>query len=69
MSKDSESAAKIDKATTHWLHRSNGTHSTDLDMPIPVLPGILGHSNISVTCGYFLTKKDALSDAIKILAN
>jgi len=67
MSIDPESATKIDKATTHWLRHTNGTHSVDRGMSIPVLQGILGHSNISVTSVYLHAEKDAAFDAIKVL--
>lgn len=66
-SKDPESAIKFDKATTHWLRHTHGTHSVDRGMSLQVLQGILGHSNISVTSMYLHAEKDEAFNAISIL--
>jgi Phage integrase family len=36
----------------HWLRHSHATHSIEYGAQLPLVRGILGHANISITNGY-----------------
>ena len=55
-------AAHIEKASTHWLRHTAGSHQSDR-MDLKVVRDNLGHSNIATTSIYVHSEDDARHDA------
>ena len=55
-------AAHIEKASTHWLRHTAGTHQSDR-MDLKNVRDNLGHENIATTSVYVHTAEDARHDA------
>jgi site-specific recombinase XerD len=54
-----EDAAKLEKATTHWLRHSRGSHSAET-MPPHMLQRLLGHASLDTTSIYTSADADEL---------
>ena len=59
-----EDAAQLEKATTHWLRHTRGTHSADT-MPQHMLQKLLGHASLATTSIYTSAHADELYENIE----
>lgn len=55
-------AAHIEKASTHWMRHTAGTHQSDT-LDLKAVRDNLGHASISTTSVYLHTEEDARHDA------
>jgi site-specific recombinase XerD len=56
-------AAQIEKASTHWLRHTAGTHMTDAGMDVKTVRDNFGHVTISTTSIYVHSEDDMRHDA------
>lgn len=64
---DPDSAAKIARASTHWMRHTHGTHAVDMNIPLTIVRDNLGHSNIAITSLYLHTEEDERHDAMEMM--
>ena len=55
-----EDAAKLQKASTHWLRHTRGTHSAEAAMSVPMLQKLLGHASPTTTALYISPDEEML---------
>jgi integrase len=66
LSKDDKS--RLNKASTHWLRHTFGTHNVQSGMPLEMIADLMGHTDLTTTKLYANTSKDDARrkmDAIK----
>lgn len=62
---DSDAAARMAGASTHWLRHSHGTLAADSNIPLTMIRDNMGHSSIAVTSRYLHSDADSRYDAFK----
>jgi site-specific recombinase XerD len=58
---DFDTAAKLRKASTHWLRHTFATHGIHNGIALETIRDLLGHSSLSTTSVYVTTEKDKRS--------
>ena len=58
-----EDARQIERATTHWLRHTRGSHSAET-MPINLIQRLLGHASVATTGIYTSTDDESLYRAL-----
>ena len=56
---DQASAARLKRASTHWLRHTHDSHTLARGVPIQVAQQDLGHASIATTTPYVSTEKAA----------
>lgn len=59
-----EDADKIERASTHWLRHTRGSHSVE-NMPLNLLQKLLGHASLATTSIYTSADEEALYEAME----
>lgn len=54
---DPRAAARLDKASTHWLRHTHASHAIAAGMPIEIAQQNLGHASLATTTIYVTTEK------------
>lgn len=58
-------AAQLQRASTHWLRHTAGTHMADQQVDLRYVRDTFGHDSISTTSGYLHSEDDARHQAIQ----
>lgn len=62
---DAKGAARLAKASTHWLRHTHATHAIAKGMPLDVLQQNLGHASLSTTTVYVTSESQRRMKAVK----
>ena len=58
MTEEPHAAARLAKASTHWLRHTFGTRAVESDVPLDIVQEILGHQSPGTTSMYVTTELD-----------
>jgi site-specific recombinase XerD len=62
--KDAKGAARLAKASTHWLRHTHASHSIARGTPVEIEQQILGHASLATTTVYVTTESKRKMKAI-----
>ena len=62
---DQKGAARLAKASTHWLRHTHASHAIAGGMPIEVAQQNLGHASLATTTVYVKTEEKRRMKAVK----
>ena len=62
---DQKGAARLAKASTHWLRHTHASHAIAGGMPIEVAQQNLGHASLATTTVYVMTEEKRRMKAVK----
>ena len=54
---DPKAAARLERASAHWLRHTHGSHAVAANVPIEVVQNNLGHASLSTTTIYVTSEK------------
>jgi site-specific recombinase XerD len=57
-------ASKFEKASTHWIRHTRGSHLAAADTPIVLIQKLLGHANIATTSIYTKSNDEVLWESL-----
>ena len=62
---DEKGAARLAKASTHWLRHTHASHAIADGMPIEIAQQNLGHASLATTTVYVRTEEKRRMKAVK----